>query len=374
MSFEGFTMTYETMEIWDAMKQVKYRQTMEQLSLVIRNAHGNMNEAISAALNMVCTAVHAEAGTFWFYSRYGDGLICPRAKFGGGDISGHYLMPGEGIAGQVIETGEPAMIADCRKDDRWTAKVDGTTGFSTDSMVCVPLCTDDEAFGCIQLINKTDGTLFDEKDLAFAATLAQEISNQFVSLNLLADGKTEQEVAVLFVDIRGFTEIAAGMPPAQVAELLNAYLSFITSCIKAYGGTADKYIGDCALAYWIGSEACPAPAEQACRAALAMREGAPEMQRRLQERFGCKVQFGVGIHFGPAFVGNIGTSVLTDHTVVGETVNAAAYLEEKAPAGKIYISRTVADALGKKAVKFPVAPKLKGKSGRIEVFSLESMM
>ena len=106
------------MEIWDAMKDTKYRRTLEDLRKVIHNAHGNLNEAISAVLNMTCTAVHAEAGTFWFYSRFGDGLIHPRAWYGGSNISQHYLTPGEGVAGTVIETGVPSMIADCQKDPR----------------------------------------------------------------------------------------------------------------------------------------------------------------------------------------------------------------------------------------------------------------
>ena len=359
-------MNFETMELWDAMRGVKYRRTLEQLGEMLRKAHGSLNEAIETALSTACKAVHAEAGTFWFYSRFGDGKIHARAWNGGADLSGIVLEPGEGIAGQVIETAQAIMIADCRKDARWAKKTDANTGFATKSMICVPLIAEDLVFGCIQLVNKTDGSLFDEEDLKFERRLAEEISNQFVKLNLLTDGKVEQDIAVLFVDMRGFTEIAAKMNPMKIAEMLNEYLSFVTEQIRAQGGIPDKYIGDCAMAYWKKSESCGEPAYMACKAADAMRSKADEFALRMKERYGGDIRFGIGINYGAAYLGNIGTSVLTDHTVVGHTVNMASQLEEAAPAGKIYISRAVADELGERAkVEFVEKTEL------IEMLSLE---
>lgn len=366
-------MIFETMEIWDAMKDVKYQRTLEDLQKVIRNAHGSLNEAISAALNMACTAVHAEAGTFWFYSRFGDGMIHPRAWYGGGDMKNVFLLPGEGVAGQVIEKGEHIMVVDCQSDPRWANKIDKNTGFSTKSMLCVPLIVDDMPFGCIQLINKTDGSLFDEKDLQFEMRLAEEIVEQFVTLNLLTDGRVEDEVAVLFVDIRGFTKLSEHMDPMQVAQMLNEYLFYVTDRIKRNGGIPDKYIGDCAMAYWRISETCTDPAYMACRAAMEMVDGMADLQKRLKKKFGCNVSFGVGVSFGPAFVGSIGTSVLTDHTVVGMTVNTASWLESKAPAGKVYITKSAADALGNRAKtsKVNFGLKLKKNHNESETYWLE---
>ena len=361
-------MNFETMELWDAMRGVKYRRTLEQLGEMLRKAHGSLNEAIEAALNTACKAVHAEAGTFWFYSRFGDGMIHARAWNGGADLSGIALMPGEGIAGQVIENAKAIMIADCQADSRWAKKADANTGFKTKSMICVPLIAEDLVFGCIQLVNKTDGSLFDEEDLKFEQHLAEEISSQFVKLNLLTDGKVESDLAVLFVDMRGFTEIAATMDPMKVAEMLNEYLSFVTEHIKDNDGIPDKYIGDCAMAYWRKTEKCLEPAYMACKAAEAMRSNAEDFAKRMEERYGGDIRFGIGINYGPAYLGNIGTSVLTDHTVVGHTVNMASLLEETAPAGKIYISRTVADELGEKAETLVVK-----KTEFIEMLSLEHL-
>lgn len=368
-------MSFEALEMWDAMKTVKYRRTLNELQTVLGNAHGNPNEAISAALNMACSAIHAEVGSFWFYSRFGDGLIHWRAGYGGTDMSGHYLTVGEGVAGKVIEDGEAIMISDCQKDIRWSGKVDKSSGFVTRSMMCVPLVADGLAFGCIQIINKTDGTLFDEKDLYFEKKIAEEISRQFASLDLLADGRVVQDTAVMFVDIRGFTELAEDMEPQKVAELLNVFLSYVTSCVKSNGGIADKYIGDCMMAYWLPSDSCREPAYMACRAAMDMVSGAADLQKKLDIRFGCQLHFGVGISYGPVFLGNIGTSVLTDHTVVGATVNTAAQLEAHAPVDKVYISRSVADALGKKAqvTSLGGSIQLKSRHGQKEVLTLDAL-
>ena len=174
---------------------------------------------------------------------------------------------------------------------------------------------------------------------------------------------------MLFADIRGFTKLAETMSPDVVASLLNEYLVFITSCIRKNGGIANKYIGDCVLAYWKPSDDCHEPAYMACKAAMDMLAGAEEMRKRLKSRFDCEIEFGVGIHYGEVFIGNIGTSILTDHTVIGDTVNMASHLVSCAPAGKVLISHTVATAIGKKAKttlpKFSVRMKLKRKGFKI---------
>lgn len=172
-------MNLETIEMWDAMKDVKYRRTLEQLKEIICNPEADQTQALTAALNIVASAVHAEAGTFWYYDRFGDGLIRPRAVYGGGKIFDISLVPGEGLAGGVIESGKAAIIVDCQSDPRWAGRVDARTGFSTRSMICVPLLAAKQAFGCIQIINKTDGQPFDEKDLAFAKKLAEAVSAVF---------------------------------------------------------------------------------------------------------------------------------------------------------------------------------------------------
>lgn len=179
-------MSTELESMWDAMKSVHYQRTIEQLERSIRNTK-RLEEALTAALDTVVEVVHAQAGTFWFYDQFGDGRIRPKAVFGGGDLKGFSLLPGEGIAGKVIQTGKSEIISDCQKDPRWAGKADAKTGFRTESMICVPLSLKQIVFGCIQVINRTDKLLYDERDLSFLEQLAGATADLFRKQGLLDD-------------------------------------------------------------------------------------------------------------------------------------------------------------------------------------------
>ena len=196
----------ELESVWGAMKDVRYRRIIDQLERTLRHTK-RLEDALSTALDMVVGAVHAQTGTFWFYDRYGDGRIWPKAVYGGGDLGGISLLPGEGIAGQVIESGKSTIVADCQKDPRWAGRVDAKTGFKTESMICVPLRLEDTVFGCIQLLNRTDRLLFDDKDKALAEQLGEATAGFFRKQGLLDDyfeesgGKAAETAGIGFMQI-----------------------------------------------------------------------------------------------------------------------------------------------------------------------------
>ena len=174
----------ELESMWGAMKGVHYSRTIEQLENSVHQAK-DLTEALTGALDKVVPAIHAQTGTFWFYDRFGDGRIHPRAVYGGGNLGGFSLKPGEGIAGQVIRDGKSTIVEDCQRDPRWAGKADAKTGFRTESMICVPLSHSGVVFGCIQLINRTDRMLFDKSDLSFAEDLARATATLFKEQGLL---------------------------------------------------------------------------------------------------------------------------------------------------------------------------------------------
>ena len=184
-----------------------------------------------------------------------------------------------------------------------------------------------------------------------------------------------KDIAVLFVDIRGFTSMSEELPPATVVEILNRYLMLTTECIRLYHGTLDKFVGDCTMAFWNAPVPQEKPVLLACRAALDMIACSKPFKNELMERFGREVSFGIGVHWGSAVVGNIGTPFRMDYTAIGDTVNTAARLESNAPGGTILISRAVADILGSKAnvTSLGNSIKLKGKSEDFEVLVLNSL-
>jgi adenylate cyclase len=106
-----------------------------------------------------------------------------------------------------------------------------------------------------------------------------------------------------------------------------------------------------------------------------MVKGSEVLGKELLEKYGCTLSFGVGVHAGPAVVGNIGAPQRMDYTVIGDTVNTAARLESNAPGGTVFISRAVADALGERAnvTSLGDSIKLKGKADGFEILTLDAL-
>jgi class 3 adenylate cyclase len=138
----------------------------------------------------------------------------------------------------------------------------------------------------------------------------------------------ERDIVVLFTDIVGFSQIAEGRAAAKVAALLNRHFALIGTVIDQEGGTIDKYIGDSIMAFW------GAPLDQEDRAERAVR-AAQRIAQKLhadnerRARKGLKpIRIRIGIHKGPALVGNIGAPGRVNYTLVGDTVNVAQRLEQ----------------------------------------------
>ena len=211
----------------------------------------------------------------------------------------------------------------------------------------------------------------------FKRYVAPEIVNEILrdGTDALELGGKQVRIAVLFVDIRGFTSMSEQLQPTQVVQVLNDYLTLISRCILDNGGTLDKFIGDAAMAFW----GAPLPQEdyvmKAVRAAAAMAEGAQALSAQLLEKYGRTVSFGIGVHVGEAVVGNVGSPARMDYTAIGDTVNTASRLEANAPAGTIYISRAVADALeGRIRTTSLGEIRLKGKQDGFEVLTMDGIL
>lgn len=183
------------------------------------------------------------------------------------------------------------------------------------------------------------------------------------------------DIAVLFVDIRGFTSMSEALDAQTVVEIINRYLTLTTACIMRNHGTLDKFVGDCTMAFWNAPLPQKDPVYLACCAAMDMLEGSRALGEELQRQYGRSVSFGIGVHVGSAVVGNIGAPMRMDYTAIGDTVNTASRLESNAPGGTIYISRAVADALGDRArvTSLGGSVPLKGKAAGFEVLRLDAL-
>lgn len=138
----------------------------------------------------------------------------------------------------------------------------------------------------------------------------------------------ERNVTVLFTDIVGFTEIAGRLPAPQLAEFLNRHFGLLAGCIDAEQGTVDKYIGDSVMAFWGAPAAQSDHALRACRAAKAIAATLREDNERRSAKDLRPVRLRIGIHTGPAVVGNVGAPGRINYTLIGDTVNTAQRLEQ----------------------------------------------
>jgi adenylate cyclase len=171
---------------------------------------------------------------------------------------------------------------------------------------------------------------------AFAQYLSPTLVEQLVkSPHRLALGGEERTITVLFSDVRGFTTIAETYKdnPHGLTTLMNRFLTPLTNAIMARNGTIDKYMGDAVMAFWNAPLDDPAHQSDACHAALDMLERVDVLnQEREREALVAGTRFvpiriGIGINTGTCTVGNMGSDLRFQYTVMGDSVNLASRLE-----------------------------------------------
>lgn len=183
-----------------------------------------------------------------------------------------------------------------------------------------------------------------------------------------------RNIAVLFVDIRGFTTLSETLEPEQVVEILNQYFSVVYTAIASWNGTLDKFIGDAAMAIFNAPRDLDDYVFHAACAADDIIKGFEEIRQFFQERYDTDVNVGIGINCGDAIVGNIGCAGRMDYTAIGDTVNTASRLESKAAPGQILISESVQHQLeGRSQTQLIGDLELKGKAKAVTTYQIDEI-
>jgi len=133
---------------------------------------------------------------------------------------------------------------------------------------------------------------------------------------------------VMFTDIVGFSRIATRHAPGRLANILNRHFGLIGQHVEAEQGTIDKYIGDSVMAFWGAPSDDPDHALHAVRAALAIGQTLAADNKRRAKKGLKPMRIRIGLHSGPAIVGNVGAPGRVNYTLIGDTVNAAQRLEQ----------------------------------------------
>ena len=297
---------------------------------------------------------------------------------------------------------QPILIDDVSADERFSGseslKISGLR-----SAMCAPLVGKEQLFGVLYVDNLEKASAFTQDELnVFALVAAQagaavdnamaheKIAQQSLQRSALERflspevvemvvanpdirlGGVNQEVTVMFADIRGFTTMSEAMEPARVVEILNEYFTRVTDVIFDNGGTLDKYIGDAVMAVFGAPISKGNDAAAAVNSAIQIQRLLVELNRDAAAREWPELRVGIGINTGSAIAGNIGSPRRLDYTVVGDAVNTAQRLMTNAAGGQILISESTAKKLGKtgKTIDLERLPelKVKGRSEAVPVF------
>lgn len=188
-------------------------------------------------------------------------------------------------------------------------------------------------------------------------------------------GGTLKDIAVLFVDIRGFTTLSEKLSPREVVDLLNDYFENITNAVFNNQGTLDKFIGDAAMAVFNSPFDLEDYTYKAVKTALDIQKCSEEIARISYEKTGIKIGFGVGVNCGEAIIGNMGSEYRVEFAAIGDTVNTASRLEGVAKVGQVIISKKVYDRLkGRIDVTWLGNVSLKGKAKEVEIYQVNGLI
>ncbi len=363
----------------------------------------DLEQLLTRVVDAAIYVTGAEQGALMLLS---DGELWKRAVRDPGDSAARPVnqKAGERLAYRAAQTGKPVMLT--------TTEMAGLGDIKglPKAVLYTPLKLGDEVLGVLGVDNVNRNIPFTEHDgmllsaLSDHAAIAIQNARLFTELQeakerekqairgafaryvspSVVDRVLEQPesatlggdrhvISILFADIRGYTTFSERTDPEVVVEALNEYFTLAGDVILARGGTLDKFMGDAVMAFFNAPDPQPDYLFRAVDAAMALQRAVEERNARAPSAL--RLQFGVGISAGEAVVGNIGTEEHMNYTAIGDAVNLAKRLQERAAPGQILIEETVVKALGERIRVEPLGVmKLKGRDTPATVYELKGLV
>jgi PAS domain S-box-containing protein len=185
-------------------------------------------------------------------------------------------------------------------------------------------------------------------------------------------GGERTEITSLFADIRGFTSFSENLDPHALVSILNRYLSVVADAILKEEGTIDKFLGDAVMAWFNAPMPQPDHMLRAIQAAIGLREAVEKLRSQFPAEY--QLAFGVGIHFGEAVLGLVGTETRLDYTAIGDSVNTAKRIQENSGPNQILISGPAYELVKDQIEVRQIAPiQAKGKSEPVPVYEVVAL-
>ena len=209
---------------------------------------------------------------------------------------------------------------------------------------------------------------------AMGKYLSQDIMKNVVqNIDDIKLGGKKANVTVLFADIRGFTSMSEKMTAEEVSVILNEYFSEIEPIITRYNGVINKFIGDAVMAIFGEPIQDINHPQNAVKCACAMLKKVDQLQDKWLFEGKPKIEIGVGINTGEAFVGNIGSEKRLEYTVIGDTVNLASRIESynKVYKTNLLISSTTYSYVSDIADVIKIADvTIRGKAKKMDIYEV----
>lgn len=219
---------------------------------------------------------------------------------------------------------------------------------------------------------------------SFTLYLPRDVVRILLATNQMAKrGGQPKNISVMFTDIRNFTSYTESTQSGLLVDKLNEYLTKVSAEITLNQGTIDKFIGDSVMAFWGAPNDVPKPATLACMAALGIRATCTTLSEKWRSE-GINLDFytRIGIHFGQAVVGNLGSEERINYTAIGDTINTASRLESANKefgtdiiASQAIVNEVARENAGASPFVFRRIDKIsvRGKTNLIEIYSLEAL-
>ena len=210
----------------------------------------------------------------------------------------------------------------------------------------------------------------------FANKVSSKVMEDILKNEENALQATSKEITIFFSDIRSFTNISESMPNAKVLiDYLNQYMNPMTEIIIKKEGTVDKYIGDAIMAYWNAPLDVQNHQDKALQAAIEQIQYLKILNNKFQQKNLPAIDIGIGVNCGNAIVGEMGSLIRNDYTVIGDPINLGSRLESlcKTYGAKIIISQYIKNALQKDYIIRDLdIVRVKGKKEPIKIYEVHT--
>ncbi len=367
------------------------------------NSTSSLAELMDQTMTLIFQVINAERGVIFLYGQ--DGSLEPsiaRNRSGGEPPE---VNVSKTITQKAIDEKAAIITADARYDSRFQAGA-SIVAYNIRSAICVPLWERGRMRGAIYLDNLMESYAFGEDDLDLLTAIANQVAiavcheemqarmreNAVLRANLerfhspdvanfimqqsrLEEGLgrllEEREVTILFCDVCDFTAMLEGLPAQEAADLLIDFFDEMTSVIFSYKGTVDKFIGDSVMAIFGAPISHGNDAELAILSAVDMmkRMEAFKTAREPEKRFDIRI----GINTGVVVAGYMGSRKRAEYTVLGDPVNVASRLVERARPASILVGEQAREKAGDSfEFKSMGKTRLKGKKKETAFYELVS--